>query len=126
MKISLVAAAIGAAVLLSGCGEASKVSSGDLNQVRSTTEDLQIGMSQDDVEKVLKKGSFKRLSTSSMNGVAIEEYKIEAYHDDDWNKRRDLFVRFLYFADGTLVEISDRRLDYRENPAISQRWMPAS
>ncbi|MEO1130167.1 MAG: hypothetical protein AAFX05_10750 [Planctomycetota bacterium] len=126
MKTSLVAAAIGVAMLVSGCGESSKVSSGDLNKVRSTTESLQIGMSQDDVEKALQKGSFKRLSTSSMNGVAIEEFKIEAYHDDDWNKRRDLFVRFLYFADGTLVEISDRRLDYRENPAISQRWMPAS
>lgn len=112
-----------ALLALTACGGSpSKVSEGDLKTVRANYDSLQIGMSQKDVQKSLKKGNLIRLGSSAMEGASIEEYKLEAYHDDNWNKQRDLFVAFLYFADDTLVDMSNTRIDYRNKPDVVENW----
>ncbi len=112
------------AVALIGCGGSpSKVSKGDLEQVRSSYDSLKVGMTHEQVEQTMRKGNLIRMGSSSMSGAAIEEYKLEAYHDDDWNKQRDLFVRFLYFAEGELVDMSSTRIDYREQPEVVRGWV---
>jgi hypothetical protein len=112
-----------ATIVLAGCAsDPGKVSEGDLDKVRDSSQNVQIGMSKDDALDAYPKANKVRLATSSVDGVAIEEWKIEAYHDDDWNKSRDLFVSFLYFANGTLVDISDTRIDYREDTDLVKRW----
>jgi hypothetical protein len=119
LTVMLVALAAG----LCGCkSDPAKVSEGDLTKVRASFDQLAVGMTKDEALGTFKKGSKVRLSSSVVAGANVEEYKIEAYHDDDWNKRRDLFVAFLYFLDGTLVEISDTRENYAEEPATVERW----
>ncbi len=108
--------------LVACAGTPGKVSKGDVQSVRAAYESLSIGMSKEAVTKALHKGNLVRLGSSSMSGATIEEYKIEAFHDDDWNKSRDLFIGFMYFANDKLVETSSARVDYRANPAMVEQW----
>ena len=109
-------------VMGSCASDPAKVSKSDLTHVRRAADKLTIGMSKDDVLQSIGDASTKRLTTSRVGGISIEEYTVEAYYDDDWNKSRDLYKSFLYFADGTLVEIADRRIDYGGNPEIVKQW----
>ena len=113
-----------AAMLLGGCqSDPGKVSKGEVEKVRQTSAQMDVGTSKDDVLQAYKGAGQYRLSSTSHKGHQVEEYKIEAYHDDDWNRSRDQVIQFLYFVDDALVEISDSRVNYRENAAILDRWV---
>ena len=115
---------LSAVLMLAGCkGDPGKVSKADLKKIRGAAENVSIGMSKDDALAAYPKGNKVRLSTSSVEGVTIEEWKVEAYHDDDWKKSRDLYVTFRYFAGDKLVDISDTRHDYREDPELVSQWL---
>jgi hypothetical protein len=119
----LAACLLAATLLIAGCSsDKAKMSEGDVKAMRSSYESLSIGMSKDEALGTFKKGNKVKMSSSSIAGKAIEEWKVEGYHDDDWNKTRDMFITFLYFADGRLVDVSDRRLSIRENPELVQSW----
>jgi len=96
----------------------------DLVRVRSSVGSLTPGESRDAVLKAVKPANAVPLGTSVVDGITVEEWKIEAFHDSD--KGRDLFVRFCYFIDGRLVDASDRRLDFRSNPDLVRSWAGAA
>ena len=122
-RLLLPLAFVGLVGLFTACeSDPAKVDKGNLSKIRESSSELTVGMAKDEALAVYKKGNTVRLSTSTVNAVAIEEWKAEAYHDDDWSKNRDLFVQFLYFADGRLVDISDTRIAYRDNPDLVSRW----
>ena len=115
------------ATVLGGCGgDPAKVSKDDLQRVERSQENLKIGMSKDEALGLFKKGSTTRLAATSLGEDSVEEWKVEAYHDDDWNKERSMFVTFMYFMNDRLVDISDARLVYRDNADLVQRWRSGS
>jgi len=115
--------ALSLALPLLGCeSDPGKVSQDDLKRAREATSKISPGMTKEEVMKTAKYGAQHRLSAATVDGVQIEEYKLEAYHDDDWNKTRDLNVAFLYFVDDVLVDLSDKRLSYRDDAALISRW----
>ena len=68
----------------------------------------------------LKPCNAVRLGGGSYFGVAVEEWKAEAYYES--GDKRDLYVAFLYFANGKLADTSGQRIDFRNSPAIVQAW----
>jgi hypothetical protein len=119
----LAACLVAATLFFAGCSsDKAKVSEGDVKSMRSSYDQLSIGMSKDEALGTFKKGNKIKLSSSSIAGKSVEEWKVEGYHDDDWNKSRDMFITFLYFADGRLVDVSDRRLNIRDNPELVESW----
>lgn len=123
--IAIIALALSVA-LLAGCaaqGPAkAKVSKDDVQTTRNEFQSLSLGTPKEKVLESFKHGYTARLSASSMSGVDVEEWKVEAYHDDNWNKTRDQFIGFMYFADGKLVATNNSRIDYRNDPAMVKEW----
>ena len=110
---------------LGACSSAppAEVSKDELGAVRSGYSKLHTGMTRDQALAAFPKGNKVKLGSSSIGGATVEEWKVEAYYDDD--KRKDLFVTFLYFLDGKLVDSSDTRIAFRENPEIVDKWKAA-
>ena len=122
-KLMMVVVA-GLAVALGGCASApaGSMSKGELATVRSSQTKVRVGESKDGALKSYgDKANKVRMSSASLEGAAIEEWKIEAFNDDG-DRGRDLFVTFLYFRNDVLVDMSDTRLDFRNNPALTARW----
>ncbi len=118
--------ALGASLLaLSACSSPppAEVSKSELAEVRSGYAKLHPGMPRDQALAAFPKGNKVKLGSASIEGVSIEEWKVEAFYDDD--KRKDLFVTFLYFLDGKLVDSSDSRIEFREHPEIVSKWKGA-
>lgn len=113
---------VAASMLIACGGSPGKVSKRDLQDVRAAYNQVALGMTESEVASLLRKGSYERLSSGTVDGMAVEEYKLEAYYDDDWNKTRDLQIAFFYFADDRLVSISDSRIQYRAKPEIVAQW----
>jgi hypothetical protein len=122
----LLAAAL--CTVLSGCGggDKAKVSESELNSVKQASEKVSVGMSKTDALAAFKSGNKTKLSSTTIAGAAIEEWKVEAFYDDDWKKSRSMFVSFLYFMNDKLVDTSDKRLDYRSNPTLVNHWREAA
>jgi hypothetical protein len=118
---TLLAAALLAASL-AGCSSPppAQVSQSQLTAARTTHQNLKLGTPTRDVLKAFKYGNTVKLGAASLDGLDIEEWKTEAFRDRDGGK--DLFVAFLYFANGKLVDSSDTRINFRENEALVQRW----
>jgi hypothetical protein len=112
-----------ATMVVACASNSAKMSEGDLKKVEAAATNVHVGMGKQEALDTYPRGNKVRLSSSSFGGVAVEEWKIEAYADDDWNKSRDLFVSFLYFAGDKLVDMSDTRLPYRESPDLVNRWI---
>lgn len=120
---ALAATALVATVVLAGCSsDPAKVSKDDVARVEAAADDLKMGSSKSEVMSQLEYGQKKQLSSSTVAGVAVEEWRLDAVHDDDWSKKRTQYVRFLYFANGKLVQVSDKRIDYQTNPEVVKSW----
>jgi hypothetical protein len=113
--------ALGAA-LLAGCASkpAAEVRKEDMQTVRSTYADITPGQPKDAVLAAFKAGNKVKLGSSMVGDATVEEWKVEAYHDE--NKRKDLFVTFLYFCNDRFVDGSDTRIDFRNNPQLVEQW----
>jgi hypothetical protein len=111
-----------AATALSGCGSAPKgsVSEEELGTIRTTSHSISPGQKKADVLAKYQGANVVRLSTAQVDGATIEEWKAEAFHDSD--KGRDLSVQFLYFRNDVLVDMSDTRLNFRGDSALTKRW----
>jgi hypothetical protein len=88
--------------------------------VRESHAAAKIGAPKQKVLDSFKDGNKVKLGSSVAEGATIEEWKVEAYHDE--NKRKDLFVTFLYFCDDRFVDSSDTRIDFRSNPDLVKQW----
>ena len=86
-------------------------------------EELAPGATPDEVRKAVQPANVVPSGSSAVDGVTVEEWKIEAFNDSD--KGRDLFVRFYHFVDGRLVDTSDRRIDFRGDPEVIKGWTTA-
>jgi hypothetical protein len=124
--LRIVLVIVAAAAVAACASDPADVSGGDLKKIRAGASNVHVGMTKQAALDAYPKGNKVRLSSSSFEGTAVEEWKIEAYADDDWNKSRDLFITFLYFADDKLVDMSDSRLPYRESPELVNRWVGGS
>lgn len=122
MHMRMLAFAAAAALTIAGCASkpAAEVSRNELAASRRAYHDIKPGTSRDEVLSSLKSGNKVKLGASTIDGAVIEEWKYEAFHDE--NKRKDMFVTFLYFLDGRFVDGSDTRIDFRNNPEIVSRW----
>lgn len=111
-----------AAVTVGACSSkpAASVSRSELAAVRETQASIRMGDPTDVVLGSFKAGNKVKLGTSMLGDASIEEWKVEAFHDA--KKSKDLFVIFLYFCDDRFVDSSDTRIDFRNNPALVQRW----
>lgn len=98
------------------------VTSEQLQAVRGAQQKVSVGVPRDAALAAFPAGNKIRLSSAQIGGVEIEEWKVEAFYDDNSKKSRDLFVSFLYFADGKLVDMSDSRIDFRSRPEIVKSW----
>jgi len=120
---ALAAAALTTTILLGGCqSDPAKVSKNDVAKVEDATDSLAMGTSKSDVMSTLKYGDKKQLSSTTIEGIAVEEWQVAAVHDDDFAHTRTQYIRFLYFADGKLVQVSDRRIDFASNPDLVSSW----
>ena len=106
-----------------GCeSDPAKVSKDQVADIRTDSQSLRIGMTKKEALGTFDRGNKVMLGTTAIGDASVEEWKVEAYHDDDWAKQRDLFVTFLYFVNGRLVDVSDKRLAPRDNPDLVDRW----
>ncbi|MFN0010089.1 MAG: hypothetical protein ACKVS8_00440 [Phycisphaerales bacterium] len=103
---------------------AAEVSRTDLAAVKQSNASIKPGDPRQKVLDSFKKANTVKLGTSVIDGATIEEWKVEAFHDED--KRKDLFITFLYFSNDRFVDSSDTRIDFRNNPAIVARWQGAA
>jgi hypothetical protein len=122
MDTRTVVLVVALAGLSAGCSSkpAAEVSKSDLAAVRQTHAAIKVGEPKQKVLDSFKAGNKVKLGSSVLDGAAIEEWKVEAFRDED--KRKDLFVTFLYFCDDRFVDSSDTRIDFRNNIAIVDRW----
>ena len=113
-----------AVLVLAGCrsGNKAKVSETELSAVRAAQTQLTVGASKQTTLAAFKYGKKTKLGSSKVDGVAIEEWNVEAFHDNDWAKRREMTLVYLYFLNDKLVESSDKRLNYRGTPALVEQW----
>jgi curli biogenesis system outer membrane secretion channel CsgG len=120
-RTGLVVAAL-AATMLSGCGSksAAEVSKNEMAAVRQSHAAARVGDPKQKVLDSFKAGNKVKLGQSELGGATIEEWKVEAFHDE--KKRKDMFVTFLYFRNDKFVDSSDTRIDFRNNAAIVERW----
>jgi hypothetical protein len=118
--------------LLSGCyisvkeysveGSSSSVSGDEMRTLIEANKGLRLGMSRDDALSRYPAGTQTLLSSATMDGRRIEEWRVQATsrrrHSDPYMS----FRRYLYFADDRLVEFGDSRVDYQANPARAREW----
>lgn len=105
-----------------GCSKpAGSMSKSDLERVRLASDGLATGTPKAQVLKSVKPANTVKLGSAEIGGVSVEEWKVEAFNDKN-NKGRDLFVRFFYFADARLVDVSDTRVPFREKPELVKSW----
>jgi hypothetical protein len=125
LRTGLIVAAI-AASTLGGCGSksAAEVSKKDMVAVRESHAAARVGEPKQKVLDSFKSGNKVKLGASELGGATIEEWKVEAFHDE--KNRKDLFVTFLYFRNDKFVDSSDTRIDFRNNAAILERWAGAA
>lgn len=125
LRNGLIVAAFSAA-MLGGCGSKSpaQVSKGDMAEMRESHAAAKVGDPKQKVLDSFKSGNKVKLGASEIGGATIEEWKVEAFHDE--KKRKDMFVTFLYFSNDRFVDSSDTRIDFRNNPEIVDRWRGAS
>ena len=97
-----------------------EVSREQLADVRQTHAAIEVGSDRDEVLKAFESGNKVKLGSSVLGDAHLEEWKVEAFHDED--KRKDLFVTFLYFCNEKFVDSSDTRINYRDNAEIVDRW----
>ncbi len=112
--------------LLCGCESAPKgsVSEGELKTIRGMAQGITPGQKKADVLAKYERANVVRLSSTQLEGATIEEWKAEAFFDS--KKGRDLSVQFLYFRNELLVDVSDSRLDFRNDAALAKRWSSGS
>lgn len=122
MPRTILTSAIIASTLLVGCASkpAAQVSAGEMTSLRQAQSNLRPGTTRADTLDALDAGNKVKLGSAMINGASIEEWKVEAFHDQ--KNRKDLFVTFLYFLDEKLVDSSDTRIDFRTNAEIIDRW----
>lgn len=121
VRTGLVVAAL-AAAMLNGCGSKppAEVSKNEMAAVRQSHSAAKVGDPKQKVLDSFKSGNKVKLGASELGGATIEEWKVEAFHDE--KRRKDLFVTFLYFRNDKFVDSSDTRIDFRNNAAIVDRW----
>lgn len=120
-RLAFVALLAGAAMLSASCSSPKgEVSKGDLKTIRAAEQSISPGMSKADVMARYKKANMVRLSSARMEGATIEEWKAEAFNDS--GDGRDLSVRFLYFCNDVLADMSDARIDFRGDAALVKQW----
>lgn len=113
-----------AAALLGSCGSKPKgsVSEKELAAVKESSHSIAPGMKKSAVLPTFEKNGANvvRLSSTQLDGATIEEWKTEAFNDS--KKGRDLSVQFLYFRNDVLVDLSESRIDFRNDAALTKRW----
>lgn len=110
------------AIALVGCSKpAGSMSSSELSRVRLAADGVATGTPKSEVLKKLKPANTVKLGSAEIDGVSVEEWKAEAFYDKN-NSGRDLWVRFLYFVDNRLVDVSDTRVPFREKPELVKSW----
>lgn len=112
--------------LLGGCASkpVAEVSKNEMETVRKAHASATAGQPKQQVLARFDAGNKVKLGSSMVGDVAVEEWKVEAFHDE--NHRKDLFVRFLYFCDDRFVDSSDNRIDFRANPKLVEQWMSST
>lgn len=117
---SIVAVAV---LFAAGCSSkpAGSMSSSDLDRVRIAADGVATGTPKAEVLKSVQPANTVKLGSAEIEGVSVEEWKVEAFHDKN-KSGRDLFVRFFYFADSKLVDVSDTRVPFREKPELVKAW----
>ncbi|MCC6320561.1 MAG: hypothetical protein IT438_03895 [Phycisphaerales bacterium] len=126
MKHGVKLGTIALATLLCGCASAppAQVKADELASIRDTYSTTRLGSSKASVLGAFKKGNKVKLGSAEIEGARIEEWKVEAFHDQ--KNRKDLFVAFMYFCDDRLVDTSDTRIDFRAQPELVDRWRASS
>lgn len=121
LRTGLIGLLVASSVVV-GCSSkpAAEVSQSELAAVRQSNATVKVGDPKKKVLDSFQSGNKVKLGTSMAEGVSIEEWKIEAYHDE--HERKDLFVTFMYFCDDRFVDSSDTRIDFRGNPTLVHQW----
>ncbi len=124
LRVSLLLSVITLVAPLCGCSSTpGKMSESGLRRVRTSAVELTPGTTYDDAIGRFEGANMVRLGSTRVDGSTVEEWKVEAFHET--GSGRDLFVTFLYFIDDTLVDQSDRRLDFRTDETLVRRWQGA-
>lgn len=77
-----------------------------------------LGQPRDAVLSAYPPGALSLKSSATIDGYRVEEWRAQAVSHD----RDTFFRRYLYFVDGALAELSDDRVEYREEPGVVARW----
>ncbi len=80
---------------------------------------VHLGMHRDEALAQYPADLVTKFDAATYDARTLEVWQVYAYSDSKNAK----FERWLYFVDGTLVEMSRSEVDYDDDPAILDRWM---
>lgn len=115
------AGAIGAA--MGGCrytGDPAKVSGPRFRQLERIDGSLHAGMTKKEVLRFYREANKVKLTEAKVGNRHMEEWKVDAVKGPSTDRK--LMTRYLYFADGGLVDCRDERWEYREDEELKERF----
>jgi hypothetical protein len=95
------------------------VSRSQFEQVVEANKSIHLGMSRETVLATYPADLLTKFETGHHDGRELEVWQALAMTR---NGDRS-FQRWLYFVDGSLVEMSRQEVDYRNQPETLQRWL---
>lgn len=94
------------------------VNAAQFEEVMRQNHRVRLGMHRDEVLALYPADLLSLKSSASIEGAVVEEWQVMAIRSD-W---RNSFERWLYFVDGSLVEMRDSRLSTQGRVAQVFRW----
>ncbi len=130
---TVAAAVLFSAVLITGCvvsvgnrgyskldsGTRRVVTKAQFDQVVEANKSVYLGMDQHDVLATYPADLLTKFETGSYDGRDLEVWQVRAVSRSGGNS----FQRWLYFVDGSLVEMARSEVDYRDEPDTLERWL---
>jgi len=124
--VAIGSCALGGCIISTDIGGGSKytrarteVSDYKLDEIVASNTRVRLGQPKHDVLATYPAETLTFKSSIKQDGSIIEEWRTEAV-----SRSNDVyFRRYLYFVDDRLVEMSDDRIDYREDPRYLDRWL---
>ena len=96
-----------------------RVSSSTLDDMIGENRSISLGDTKKGVLERFDEKAATLMGSVRIDGSTVEEWRVRA---NDRSRSR-YFQRWYYFVDGTLVEFSNDRVDYRDDDDIVKRWV---
>lgn len=94
------------------------VSKTGMQELVEDNKDVRLGMSRDEAIACYPAEFATLRGQTTWSGRSLETWQVAAWQKESSNR----FERWLYFVDDSLVELSDERVGWRDNPDVRASW----